>query len=94
MIETRPAVSVAGSAVSLGMVPPGPCTVVITNAGATTLFVGAGPSGGTVSTSTGTPIPASAVVPLPGYPGSSAVSLYGITAGGTVTAGVFISTGF
>ena len=95
MIITHPGVSVAGSAVTLGVVPAGPCTAVITNAGATTLFVGAGPaSGGTVSTTSGVPVPASGVVPLPGYPGSSSVTLYGITSGGTVTAGVFISTGF
>ena len=94
MIVTHPAVSVAGSAVTLAVIPAGPCGVVITNAGASTLFVGAGPAGGTVSTSTGTPVPASGVVPLAGYPGSSPVSLYGITGGGTVTAGVFVSTGF
>lgn len=92
MIVTKPGVSVAGAAVTLGTVPPGPCTVVITNAGATTLFVGADPAGGSVLTTTGAPVPASGVVTLPGYPGSSPVTLWGITSGGTVTAGVFISS--
>jgi hypothetical protein len=92
VIVTRPGVSVAGAAVTLGAVPAGPCTVVITNAGATTLFVGAAPGGGTVTTTSGTPVPASGVVALPGYPGSSPVTLWGITSGGTVTAGVFISS--
>ncbi len=93
MIVTRAGVSVAGAAVTLGTVPPGPCTVVITNAGATTLFVGADTAaGGSVTTTTGTPVPASGVVTLPGYPGSSPCTLWGITAGGTVTAGVFISS--
>lgn len=90
MIITHPSVQVAGAAVALAAVPPGPCTAVIVNAGASVLFVGAG----TVTAATGTPVPASGVVNLPGYPGSSATTLYGITAGGTVTAGVFVSTGF
>lgn len=94
MIETRPAVSVAGAAVTLATVPAGPCTVVVTNTGSTTLFVGAVPAGGagTVTTSSGTPVPASGVVPLTAYPGSSPCTLWGITSGGTVTAGVFISS--
>lgn len=91
MISTRAGVSVAGAAVTLATVPPGPCTVVITNAGAVTLFVGADPAAGSVTTATGAPVPASGVVTLPGYPSSSPVTLWGITGGGTVTAGVFIS---
>jgi hypothetical protein len=93
VIQTRPAVSVAGAAVTLGAVPPGPCTVVVTNAGTATLYVGAVPAGGagTVLTTSGTPVPASGVVTLPGYPGSSPVTLWGITSGGTVSAGVIIS---
>jgi hypothetical protein len=92
VIVTRPAVSVAGAAVTLGTVPAGPCTVVITNAGTATLYVGADPAGGSVLTTTGTPVPASGVVTLPGYPGSSPVTLWGITSGGTVPAGVIISS--
>jgi len=88
MIVTSQA-SVAGSAVSLGRVPAGPCTVVITNGGGSALFVGAGT---TVTVTSGAPVPASAVVPLPGFPSSSPVQLWGITSGGTVTAGLFIST--
>ena len=95
MIVTRPAVSVGGAAVTLAAVPAGPCTVVISNAGTAALYVGAVPAGGagTVTTSSGTPVPASGMMTLPGYPGSSPCTLWGITASGTTTAGVFISTG-
>lgn len=89
MIVTHPAVTVGGAAVTLAAVPAGPCTVVITNAGTATLYVGAG----TVTAVTGTPVPPSGVVPLPGYAGSSPVTLWGITASGTTTAGVLVSTG-
>ena len=83
-------VSVAGAPVVLATVPPGPSSVVITNAGAVTLYVGAGTA---ASTGAGAPVPASGVVPMSGFATSSATKLWGITSGGTVTAGVFISTG-
>jgi hypothetical protein len=94
VIQSRPPVTVAGAAVTLGAVPAGPCTVVVTNAGTATLFVGAVPAGaaGTVLSTTGTPVPASGVVTLPGYPGSSPCTLWGVCASGSVTAGVFISS--
>ena len=83
-------VSVAGTPVVLATVPPGPASVVITNAGAVTMFVGAGTA---ATTGSGAPVPASGVVPLGQFASSSATKLWGITSGGTVTAGVFISTG-
>ena len=83
-------VSVAGSAVVLAAIPPGPSSVVITNAGTVPLYVGAGTS---ASTSSGAPVPGPGVVPLAGFATSSGTKLWGITSGGTVTAGVFISTG-
>lgn len=89
MIVTRQ-FTVTGTVTTMGLVPAGPCSVVVTNAGAVTMFVGAGTG---VTTSSGAPVPASGVVPLPGFPSSSPVNLWGITTGGTVTAGVFISNG-
>ena len=53
-------VSVAGAPVVLATVPPGPASVVITNAGAVTMFVGAGTA---ATTGSGAPVPASGVVP-------------------------------
>lgn len=89
MIDTRQ-FTINGTVATMGLVPAGPCSVTITNSGAVALFVGAGTG---VTTSSGAPVPAGGVVPLPGFPTSSAVNLWGITAGGTVTAGVFISNG-
>ena len=82
-------VTVAGTAVTIGTVPAGASSVVITNAGAATLFVGAG--GTAVTAANGAPLPASGVIPLPGFPSSASVKLWGLTSGGTVTAGLFIS---
>ena len=83
-------VSVAGSAVTLATIPPGPSSIVITNAGAATLYVG---SGTAATVASGAPVPASGVVGFAQYSSSSGTKLWGITGGGTVTAGVFISTG-
>ena len=51
--------SVAGSAVTLATIPPGPSSIVITNAGAATLYVG---SGTAATVASGAPVPASGVV--------------------------------
>ena len=83
-------VTVGGTAVALGTVPPGPCSVVITNAGTTTLFVGAGTA---ASVGSGAPVPGPGVVNLGQFSSSSATKLWGITSTGSVTAGLFISTG-
>lgn len=93
MIVTSQA-TVGGTAVPLALVPPGPSSVTVTNAGTAPLYVGAGTA---VTSSDGGPVPAGEAVTLPGFPASSPVRLWGITAGGTaapiVTAGVFISDG-
>jgi len=84
-------VSVAGTApVLLATVPPGPASIVITNGGTAALYVGAGTA---ATTASGAPVPASGVVPLGQFSSSTATKLWGITSGGTVSAGVFISTG-
>lgn len=84
-------VTVGGTAVVLGVVPPGPCSVVITNAGTVTMFVGAGTS---ATTASGAPVPGPGVVSLGQFSSSStATTLWGITSSSSVTAGLFISTG-
>lgn len=83
-------VSVAGSAVTLATIPAGPVSAAITNAGTVALYVGAGTA---ATTASGAPIPAGAAVTLGQFSSSSPTRLWGITAGGTVAAGVFISTG-
>ena len=73
-------VSVAGSAVTLAAIPPGRCSVVITNAGGVTLYVGAGTSApGTAPslTGNGAPVPAGAVVSLAQFSSSSPAELWG-----------------
>ena len=76
----------------LATVPPGPASVVITNAGAVTMFVGAGHPAGDRD---GQRRPGPGV--RGGAPGAVLVVIsdeaLGDTSGGTVTAGVFISTG-
>ena len=87
-------VTVGGTAVPLATVPPGPCSVTVTNPSPSVLYVGAGTS---VTSSTGVPVPAGAAVPVPGFPASSSVRLWAVTLGGAtapvLTAGVFLSTG-
>ena len=91
-------VSVTGTAATLlGIVPPGPASVVVTNGGGTvTLYVGAGASQpGTASplTGCGAPIPGGAVVSLGQYSTSAATHLWGQASSGTITAGLIVSTG-
>ncbi len=97
MISTTQ-VSVAGTAaVLLGIVPPGPASVVITNgSGTVPLYVGAGASQpGTASplTGCGVPVAGGAVVPLGQFSTSAGTHLWGQASSGTITAGLIISTG-
>jgi hypothetical protein len=71
-------------------VPPGPCSVTVTNAAtAVTVYLG---TGSAVTTTTGAPLPAGQAVTVHGYPGSRGASLYAV-AGAPAAAGVFISSG-
>lgn len=89
MIGIPAYVAVAESAVLLATVPPGVCTVILANTGSNPVTVGLSSS---VTASTGFPLPAGATVTVPGFPGSTGVSLYAIAGTGTNNVGVIIST--
>jgi hypothetical protein len=82
--------AVSGSATLLHALPPGPCTVLLSNAGtATPVYVGLGTA---LTTSNGFAVP-SGVTPVvvPVYAGAGGSSLYAITAGGLATVGWVVS---
>lgn len=81
--------AVAESAVPIATVPPGVVSVIISNTGANAVTIG---TSSTVTTTSGFPLPAGATVTVPGYPGSTGVTLYGIAATGTNNVGVILST--
>jgi hypothetical protein len=83
-------VTAGTSAATLCVLPPGPCTVVITNTGTVTATVGAG-TVSTLTTSTGTPVPAGGVLPFPLYPGEAPVPLQVITGTGTAVVGFLVT---
>ena len=63
-------VSASGSAQSLCVFPPGPCTVVMSNTGLVPAYVGVAGSGSLTSTN-GFPLPSGGLpVAIPGYAGS------------------------
>lgn len=73
-------------------VPPGQCTLMLTNSSGVTVYVG----GAGVTTGNGCPIPAGALpVAVPGYPSSASSVLYVVAGAGTVTGpvGWLLSTG-
>ena len=74
----------SGSAVPLGLVPPAAQAALSVPGG--TVYVGTG-----VTTSTGTPLTGYALLP-PNPPSGTPVQLYAISASGTVTAGMILST--
>ena len=97
MISTSQ-VNVTGTAATLlGVVPPGPASMVVTNAGGTvTLYVGGGASQpGTASplTGSGFPVAGGAVVPFGQFSTSAGTHLWGQASSGTIPAGLIISTG-
>lgn len=97
MISTSQ-VSVTGTAATLlGIVPPGPASMVVTNTGGTvTLYVGEGatqPGTAPSLTSSGFPVAGGAIVPFGQFATSAGTHLWGQASSGTITAGLIISTG-
>lgn len=92
MIVVPAAVAVTNSAVKVASVPPGVCSVTLSNTGSgtNTIYVG---TSATVTSSTGFPLPNGATVTVPGFPGSTGVSLYAIAGASGNNLGVIISTG-
>ena len=73
-------------------IPPGPCTVVLTNSNVTAadiVYIG---TGGTVTAGTGAPIPSQGSVTLTFPPGTSGATLYAIGVASSVV-GVLIANG-
>lgn len=83
MAITAGQVTLTGSAQEFVVVPPGPCTLIISNTGGAAVTVG---TGSNLTTGNGITIPNNAPpVAVPGYPGSAATQLYVIgTAADTV----------
>lgn len=82
--------TVTTQAAALCVIPPGPCTVTITNASGTAadiVYIGTG-SG--VSSGTGAPVPAGQSVPIIGYQGSAGGELWAVGIADTAV-GVIIS---
>jgi hypothetical protein len=76
----------AGSAVPLGLVPPGAQAAVSSYAG--TIYIGAGTG---VTTSTGMPVSGYALLP-PNGPTGAPTQLYAIAGSGTIGAGFLTAT--
>lgn len=74
------------TAVRLCPIPPGPASLLLSNAGtATVVYVGAGTN---VSSANGFPVPQNVVpVVIPIYAGSAAGTMYVVTAGASAGAG-------
>lgn len=70
-------------------VPPGSSSLTLTG-GTVTVYVGSG----TVSTtiSNGAPLPAGAIVTVPGWASSAGSNIYAAVAGGTAAIGFYLST--
>lgn len=82
-------VSVGTASATLCRVPPGPCSVVITNAGTVTAYAGAGTA---VTSTNGMPIPSGIAVPFAGLMGDLGSPIAICTAAGSATLGFLIST--
>jgi hypothetical protein len=88
MISIPATTTVTTSALAVCTVPPGACTVVLSNTGTNAAAIGTSSS---VTSSTGFPLPAGATVTIPGFPGSKGTTLYAISSG-TATIGAIVST--
>ena len=82
-------VSVGTAPASLCRVPPGPCSVVITNLGTAAAYVGAGTA---VTSTNGMPVPSGIAVPFAGLMGNAGSPVSACTAAGSATLGFLIST--
>ena len=88
MINVPVPVTVTTGAVLIASVPPGPCTVILSNTGTDAAAIGTTDQ---VTAGNGFPLPTGATVTVPGFPGSAATELYAISAG-TAVVGALIST--
>lgn len=91
MISTGQAL--AGTApLTLLLVPPGPASVLLVNAGTVTAYYAVG-TATTVSTANGVPLPSGAAQTITAYQGDGGIPLSVVTDSGTaVTIGFVVST--
>lgn len=83
-------VAVTATAKLAVTVPPGVCTVVLSNTGSTNvIYIG---ETNNVTSTNGFPLPVNATVTWYGYPGSTGTALWAIAAGTGNNLGVVIST--
>lgn len=83
-------VPVSTAPTTLVTIPPGPCSVVLANAGTVgTLYFGTG-SG--VSSTNGYPLLPSTSLTIPGYSGSAGAAIRAIASAGTIATGVMVSS--
>lgn len=94
MINIPAPVAVTGTAKAIATVPPGVCTVVLSNTGSTNvIYIGTTSNVTASGGNQGFPLPAGATVTWYGYPGSAGATLYAIAGATGNSAGVIISTG-
>lgn len=94
MIDIPTPTPVGTTAVQVATIPPGVCTVVLSNTGSTNvIYVGTSNSVTASGGGEGFPLPAGDTVTLQGYPGSTGTPLYAIAAAAGNYLGVIISTG-
>ena len=92
--------SIGSVSANLCLVPPGPCTVILSNNGtASPVWVGAGGTvvagpakSGTVTGGNGFPLPSGVPVPIAAYAGNQGVQLVGVCTSGSASVGWIIST--
>lgn len=93
MINIPVPVAVTASAQRVATVPPGVCTVVLSNTGSTNvIYIGTTNNVKSSGGGQGFPLPVGDTVTIYGYPGSAGTDLYAIAAGTGNTLGVIIST--
>ena len=91
-IVTGQVATATSAAVPVCTIPPGACTVVLTNANSTaanTVWIGTATG---VTAANGSPVPASGSVTIHGYPGSAGATIYAIAGASTPVIGYVIST--
>jgi hypothetical protein len=93
MISIPAPLAVTASAQVAAPVPPGVCTVILSNTGSTNvIYVGTSSAVTASGGGEGFPLPVNATVTFYGYPGSKGATLYAIAAGTGNNLGVIIST--
>lgn len=92
MINIPVPVAVSTSAVAITPVPSGAATVILSNTGTNTAYIG---TTANVTSSNGFPLPTGATITIPSYTSAKSVTLYAICASAqSATVGAIISGPF